>query len=215
MAGTQRTKNGNQADIIPFLTAWDPSDLPGGSVDPLGFDRGYNALADKILPGLTNVAALPEVLRAALCGASLGPDTVSPSRTEVEERRDCILRLERLWALAVVLAAEGGGPDASGVEGSHVRTSPTRRPGAFGESPHVDQLPVADASGPVRRPRNVRKRRARDEPGEQEDAPALGQISGKHSVTRSWPRRKSRSLFAMRPGILRPKLARMSSVRGA
>lgn len=25
--------------IEPFLTAYDPSDLPGGSVDPLGFDR--------------------------------------------------------------------------------------------------------------------------------------------------------------------------------
>ena len=117
MAGTQRTKNGNQTDIIPFLTAWDPSDLPGGSVDPLGFDRGYNALADKILPGLTNVAAFPRYFGLLCAGASLGPDSVSPSRTEVEERRDCVLRLERLWALAVVLAAEDGGPDASGVRG--------------------------------------------------------------------------------------------------
>lgn len=117
MAGTQRTKSGSQPDIIPFLTAWDPSDLPGGSVDPLGFDRGYSALADKILPGLTNVAAFPRYFGLLCAGASLGPDTVSPSRTEVEERRDCILRLERLWALAVVLAAEGGGPDASGVRG--------------------------------------------------------------------------------------------------
>lgn len=39
-----------------FLTAYDPSDLPGGSLDPLGFERGYLCLADKILPGLTNVA---------------------------------------------------------------------------------------------------------------------------------------------------------------
>lgn len=24
-----------------FITAYDPSDLPGGSLDPMGFDRGY------------------------------------------------------------------------------------------------------------------------------------------------------------------------------
>ena len=42
-----------------FLTAYDPSDLPGASVDPLGFERGYLFLADKILPGLTNVASRP------------------------------------------------------------------------------------------------------------------------------------------------------------
>lgn len=42
-----------------FLTAYDPSDLPGGSVVPLGIERGYLHLADKILPGLTNVASQP------------------------------------------------------------------------------------------------------------------------------------------------------------
>jgi hypothetical protein len=36
-----------------------PSDLPGGSIDPLGFERGYLFLADKILPGLTNAAGRP------------------------------------------------------------------------------------------------------------------------------------------------------------
>lgn len=27
-------------DLSAFLTAYDPSDLPGGSIDPLGFERG-------------------------------------------------------------------------------------------------------------------------------------------------------------------------------
>ena len=45
--------------LLPFLTAWDPTDLPGTSVDPLGFDRGYTWLADQLLPSLTNVANQP------------------------------------------------------------------------------------------------------------------------------------------------------------
>jgi len=48
--------------IETFLTAFDPSDLPGTSIDPLGFERGYLFLADKILPGLTNVASRQHVL---------------------------------------------------------------------------------------------------------------------------------------------------------
>lgn len=116
MAQADVTKR-RKEEFLPFLTAWDPSDLPGGSVDPLGFDRGYNALADKILPGLTNVAALPRYFGVICAGASLGPDATSPSQTEVQSRQDCVLRLERFWALALVLAAESGGPSASGVRG--------------------------------------------------------------------------------------------------
>ncbi len=37
--------------ISAFLSAYDPSDLPGGTLDPLGFERGFLFLADKILPG--------------------------------------------------------------------------------------------------------------------------------------------------------------------
>lgn len=35
-----------------FLTAHDLSDLPGESIDLLGFERGYLFLADKIPSGL-------------------------------------------------------------------------------------------------------------------------------------------------------------------
>jgi GrpB-like predicted nucleotidyltransferase (UPF0157 family) len=40
-----------------------------------------------------------------------------PNRADVQARQDAILRLERYWALANVLAAKAGGPSASGVRG--------------------------------------------------------------------------------------------------
>jgi hypothetical protein len=118
MAQRRASNRPAQPDLLPFLTAWDPSDLPGGSVDPLGFDRGYNSLADKILPGLTNVAALPRYFSVLCAGASLRPETTQPRRNDVQDRQECVLRFERLWALALVLGAEaGGGPRANSVRG--------------------------------------------------------------------------------------------------
>lgn len=95
-----------------FLTAYDPSDLPGTSIDPLGFERGYLFLADKILPGLTNVAAHPRYFALLCAGIHLSDDGVDASRRELvrKHRQEFILRLERFWALANVLAR----PDASG-----------------------------------------------------------------------------------------------------
>jgi len=90
-----------------FLTAYDPSDLPGGSVDPLGFERGYLFLADKILPGLTNVASRPRYLSILCAGAYLAEVSLTDSPREQYQRRlGCIQRLERFWALANVLASE-------------------------------------------------------------------------------------------------------------
>ncbi len=96
--------------FIPFLTAYDPSDLPGTSVDPLGFDRGYNFLGDQILPGLTNVARQPRYFGLLCAGVSLAPAPSGRSAVDRDAREECILRLERLWALANVLAAEGEPP---------------------------------------------------------------------------------------------------------
>lgn len=95
-----------------FLTAYDPSDLPGTSIDPLGFERGYLFLADKILPGLTNVAAHPRYFALLCAGIHLSDGAVDASRRELvrKQRQEFILRLERFWALANVLAR----PDASG-----------------------------------------------------------------------------------------------------
>jgi hypothetical protein len=94
-----------------FLTAYDPSDLPGSSIDPLGFERGYLLLADKILPGLTNVASHPRYFALLCAGIHLSGDTPDDRREVVRKhRQEIILRLERFWALANVLAR----PDDSG-----------------------------------------------------------------------------------------------------
>ncbi len=90
-----------------FLTAYDPSDLPGGSLDPLGFERGYLFLADKILPGLTNVADRPRYFSVLCAGAYLAEvDTSDPRRLQYQKRLGCIQRFERLWALANVLVSQ-------------------------------------------------------------------------------------------------------------
>jgi hypothetical protein len=101
--------------IETFLTAFDPSDLPGASVDPLGFERGYLFLADKILPGLTNVASRPRYFALLCAGIHLSGDHQDQSEREmIQHRHEAILRLERFWALANVLAQ----PDrAGGVRG--------------------------------------------------------------------------------------------------
>jgi hypothetical protein len=97
--------------IETFLTAYDPSDLPGTSIDPLGFERGYLFLADKILPGLTNVASRPRYFAMLCAGIQLsGYSADGSEREQTLHRQDSILRLERFWALANVLAR----PDKSG-----------------------------------------------------------------------------------------------------
>jgi hypothetical protein len=81
-----------------FLTAYDPSDLPGGSIDPLGFERGYLFLADKILPGLTNVAGRPRYFALLCAGIFLNQDDETlPPRELIKRRQDTLLRLERFW----------------------------------------------------------------------------------------------------------------------
>jgi hypothetical protein len=97
--------------IETFLTAYDPSDLPGTSIDPLGFERGYLFLADKILPGLTNVASRPRYFALLCAGVHLsGSPTDATPRQILRHRQELVLRLERFWALANVLAR----PEQSG-----------------------------------------------------------------------------------------------------
>jgi hypothetical protein len=101
--------------IETFLTAFDPSDLPGASIDPLGFERGYLFLADKILPGLTNVASRPRYFALLCTGIQLSGDHPDKSeREKIHHRQETILRLERFWALANFIARPGG---AGGVRG--------------------------------------------------------------------------------------------------
>lgn len=104
-----------------FLTAYDPSDLPGGSIDPLGFETGYLLLAEKLLPDMTNVANRPRYL-SVLCTATKLTEVspAMPPREQYLARQESIQRLERLWALANVLASEEAGYDelpAGGIRG--------------------------------------------------------------------------------------------------
>jgi hypothetical protein len=101
-----------------FLSAYDPSDLPGASIDPLGFERGYLFLADKILPALTNVAAVPRYFSMLCAGTSLSTiDPAAPPRKQREARRDTAMRLERLWGLANYLVAQRNGLPLNGLRG--------------------------------------------------------------------------------------------------
>jgi hypothetical protein len=102
--------------IETFLTSYDPSDLPGFSVDPLGFEANYLFLADKILPGLTNVASRPRYFALICTGVLLCGDVTSATpRETVQRRQETILRLERFWALANVLARPDGSGGVRGV----------------------------------------------------------------------------------------------------
>ena len=90
-----------------FLTAYDPSDLPGRSVDPMGFERGYVFLADKILPGLTNAGSRPRYFSMMCAGSYLAQtDATELPKSQYRKRLDHLLRLERFWALANVLASQ-------------------------------------------------------------------------------------------------------------
>jgi hypothetical protein len=102
----------------PFLTAYDPSDLPGGSIDPLGFERGYLFLADKILPGLTNAAGRPRYFSVMCAGIQLAPPGSGNERNNIRVRSERVLVFERFWAAANVLASEHDGElSTSGIRG--------------------------------------------------------------------------------------------------
>ncbi len=103
---------------LAFLSSFDPSDLPGSSVDPMGFERGYLFLADQILPGLTNVANQPRYLSLLCAGVPLAEvEQGEAPRNARAKRRETALRFERFWALANVLAAGRRKEECSGLRG--------------------------------------------------------------------------------------------------
>ena len=57
-----------QEPVQVFWAPYDPLDLASGSLDPLGFGRGYLALADRFLPGFTTVTSFPRYV-SMLCAA--------------------------------------------------------------------------------------------------------------------------------------------------
>lgn len=98
------------APLPVFLSAYDPAELPGGTVDPLGFTAGYLALADALFPGMTAAAAQATYFPMLCAGLSLaethgalGGLSVTAAR---KRRIEIALRFERLWALACALQVE-------------------------------------------------------------------------------------------------------------
>jgi len=95
------------APLPVFLTAYDPAELPGGTVDPLGFTAGYLVLADLLFPGMTAAAAQATYLPMLCAGLSIAQTERglgALSATAARKRRiDIALRFERLWALSAAL----------------------------------------------------------------------------------------------------------------
>lgn len=123
------------AGLPVFLTAFDPAELPGGSVDPLGFTAGYLALADEFFPGMTAAAGQGTYLPMLCAGlhiaeqhGSLGGLSASAAR---KARVEIAMRFERYWALACVLHA-GKEVDDDGAEEHEVAND--RIPGLRGVS---------------------------------------------------------------------------------
>ena len=105
-------------DVAPFLTVFDPTDLPGTSVDPMGFDRATTFLSDRLLPGLTNVASIPRYLSMLCAAASLdGTAAILSPREEASRRTETVLAFERFWALANVLVSRTPGKEAFSAQG--------------------------------------------------------------------------------------------------
>ncbi len=89
-----------------FGTAYDPSDLPGSSVDPLGFEAGYVALAEALVPGLTTITDAPRYPGLLCSGLYLVQGATEAHAPRVAAEESCLaalFRLERLWAVASVL----------------------------------------------------------------------------------------------------------------
>jgi hypothetical protein len=95
-------------------------DLASDSIDPLGFQRGYLALADRLLPGFTTVTGNPRYL-SMLCAGLLAAEKLYPRiegqlPAKSRQQRSMILQsFEKAWALACGLTEEIRGPAA--VEG--------------------------------------------------------------------------------------------------
>lgn len=97
--------------IQVFWTSYDPLDLASGSLDPLGFTRGYLALADRFLPTFTTVTTVPRYVSMLCAGLkSVQAHYRHQSSTASSKIRQDRLRLlksfERAWALACGLAAQ-------------------------------------------------------------------------------------------------------------
>lgn len=91
------------SDIRLFLTAYDPLDLASGSIDVLGLQGGYIAMANKFLPGFTTVTTSPRYV-SMLCAAVAAAETAFPGADSAvrlrQERLTAVKSFERAWAIA-------------------------------------------------------------------------------------------------------------------
>jgi len=92
-------------------TPYDPLDLSSESIDPLGFGRGYLALADHLLPSFTTITVVPRYTSMLCAGVQLASaecprgSLASPSKERLA-RLEMIKSFERAWAVACGLAAQ-------------------------------------------------------------------------------------------------------------
>src|SRR5258708_39279517 len=88
-----------------FWTPYDPLDLASGSLDPLGFARGYLALADRFLPSFTTVTTIPRYV-SMLCAtlravqSHYRHEAGIASSKDRQERLKLVKSFGRAWALA-------------------------------------------------------------------------------------------------------------------
>src|SRR5262245_15457721 len=108
-------------DLRLFWTAYDPLDLASGSIDVLGFQAGYVALANKLLPGFTTVTTSPRYV-SMLCAAVAAAEAAFPGSCDAtvrvrQTRMTAVKSYERAWALACGLAANDGAIGEKAVDG--------------------------------------------------------------------------------------------------
>lgn len=90
---------------LPFSTAYDPSEDPPGSIDPLGTLSEAERLADIILPGFTVRMWRPRLLTYAAVTSVIADRAVNLTGRE-EDRLPARLVFERLFVASVVRLAE-------------------------------------------------------------------------------------------------------------
>ena len=108
MAGSTNGSSTNvvlfeRPDIHAFWTAYDPLDMAGESIDPLGFMAGYISLADRILPGFTTITHVPRYLSMLCQALQIALETVGEVQNVTNRRRLVIEKIklfERAWALS-------------------------------------------------------------------------------------------------------------------
>lgn len=114
-----------------FWTAYDPLDLASGSVDLLGLQRGYVAIADQLLPGMTTLTTWPRYASMLCAAIAQAQKSVPDHGARIDHLRaarlQAIKSYERAWALACVLAVEHNERNKKTIEGLRGVQSVRRR----------------------------------------------------------------------------------------